>query len=72
MRLNASMESKSGWGGKRQGAGRKVSPNVRISMSVPRDLWAAVEMKASEAGLSAESLLVQWIQQHMAGDSQER
>lgn len=51
------MESK-GWGGKRQGAGRKPGPNVRVTLSVPREIWDNIGQQAENKGLSPEELTI--------------
>lgn len=53
-----------GWGGKREGAGRKPGPNVRVSLLLSRELWATVQKKAENAEEDAETWLANWLTQH--------
>lgn len=51
------MESK-GWGGKRQGAGRKPGPNIRVTLSVPREIWDNIGQQSKSKGLTPEELTI--------------
>jgi hypothetical protein len=42
------------WGGARKGAGRKPGPNVRVSISLPREVWASIKANAARLGTTPE------------------
>jgi hypothetical protein len=51
------------WGGKRAGAGRKASPVVRVTLKVPRELWAHIQRVAQMQGQAPEEVAAQWLQE---------
>lgn len=56
------MDSKQrGWGGQRQGAGRKPSANVRVSLSIPREAWDEIAALAQQQNILPEQLSVAWL-----------
>ena len=60
--LNTIMDSSSpNWGGSRRGAGRKPSANVRVSLRIPRDVWALLEAEAARLSTAPEELAVRWL-----------
>lgn len=64
--LNGAVQSgRKGWGGKRQGAGRKLSPNIRVSLVLPRQVWKALQGLAEQVGQEPETLAVQWLEEKM-------
>ncbi|WP_420594468.1 hypothetical protein [Deinococcus sp.] len=56
----------SSWGGKRERAGRKPSPNLRVSLSVPREVWAELERLARQKNITAEQLAAVWLVERSA------
>lgn len=49
------------WGGPRKGAGRKPGPNARVTLGIPREVWAVLEKSAAEEGTTPEALAVRWL-----------
>lgn len=50
---------RSGWGGKRKGAGRKVDPDkmARISLAIRRDLLAALRTRRGITGDAVNAMI---------------
>lgn len=77
MRLNSRMESggnKTGvgrWGGKRAGAGRKPAPTLRVSLKLPREVWAEIQVQADLEQAAPEALAARWLAER-AGKSGPR
>ncbi|WP_344983152.1 hypothetical protein [Deinococcus rubellus] len=55
------MTSERGWGGQRRGAGRKLGAAVRVSLSIPREVWAEIERRAVQEGVSPQQLSAAWL-----------
>lgn len=59
------MESKQGKaGGKRDGAGRKPGPTVRVRFPVLREVWAIIEADAKMNNLTAEQYAADILARH--------
>ena len=54
------------WGGPRKGAGRKPGPNTRVSLSVPREVWAQLIEEAAKKGISPEAHATELLRAHAA------
>ena len=45
---------KAGWGGSRNGAGRKPKPTLAAHLAIPREVWAAIQVRAAIHGTTPE------------------
>lgn len=49
------------WGGKREGAGRKPASTLRVSLKVPREVWAEIQAQAALEQEEPEGTAVRWL-----------
>ena len=65
---NNTQAKRSGWGGKRKGAGRKVDPDkmARISLAIRRDLLAALRTRRDTTGEAVNAMINDAIDRYLA------